>query len=274
MLFVNDFYLVEAPLLRFFGYRAPIFTWVRIDPSVFGRVGRFWLHFSSLFSDRIIAVSHHIQSLLPERVSSDLLYDPVSAEFLPSPETRYSDKLTFVFVGNYIEGKGQDVAIAAFSQIFFRFPNSRLHFYGGDMGLSRNRIYRERLEAQATSLGVADAITFGDFLKNPRSVLEGAFVALNLSRSESFSRTVLEASACGVPVIATRCGGPAEIVRDGETGIMIPVDNVAACVEAMHSLCIDPDRAAKMGAAGRERVMKFFSPKAFSLRLQALLDET
>ncbi|OOY04242.1 hypothetical protein BMI87_11840 [Thioclava sp. F28-4] len=271
---VNDFYLVEASLLRFLGYRAQIFTWVRIDPDVFGRVGRFWLQLSSLFSDRIIAVSRHIQSLLPERISSELIYDPVSAEFLPCPEAKYSDHLTFVFVGNYIDGKGQDIAIEAFSQIFSSFPNSRLKFYGGDMGLSRNRIYRKKLETQAASLGVADAITFGDFVKDPRSVLEGAFVALNLSRSESFSRTVLEASACGLPIIATKCGGPAEIVRDGETGIMIPVDNIAACVEAMHSLCIDPDRAAKMGAAGRERVMKVFSPQAFSQRLQTLLAET
>lgn len=270
-LLVNDFYLIQGPLLRALCHGGPILTWVRIDPAAFGRIGRIWLWLSARLSDRIVAVSRHIQRLLSEGMTSYLLYDPVSEEFLADPLPRAIGIREFVFLGNYIEGKGQDMALEAFARLLPDVPEARLRFHGGDMGLDRNRAYRRALEAQAVSLGIADSVTFGEFAAEPRVVLAGAFAALNLSRSESFSRTVLEASACGLPVIATRSGGPAEIVADGETGLMIPVDDVGACVAAMRKLCDDPTRAAEMGAAGRERVLETFAPAAFADHLRSLV---
>ena len=273
VLLVNDFYLIQGPLLRVFGHRGPILTWLRIDPGAFGRMGRVWLSLSARLSDRIVAVSRHVQRLLPDGMPSCLLYDPISSEFLAAPAPRHPDRRDFVFLGNYIEGKGQDLALEVFARLLPHVPQARLHFHGGDMGLDRNRSYRRVLEEKAADLGIAGAVTFGDFAETPRAVLEGAFAALNLSRSESFSRTVLEASACGLPVIATRSGGPAEIVEDGETGFMIPVGDLAACSAAMRMLCDDPDRAARMGAAGRARVIQTFAPEAFARSLSSLILE-
>lgn len=275
VLLVNDFYLIQGPLSRILGHRGQILTWVRIDPAAFGRMGRVWLAFSSRLSDALVAVSRHVQGLLTTGRQSRLLYDPVSAEFLPDdPAPRPPATREFVFLGNYIEGKGQDLALEAFARLLPNVPQARLRFHGGDMGLDRNRAYRRALEARAASLGIAGAVTFGDFAANPRAVLAGAFAALNLSRSESFSRTVLEASACGLPVIATRSGGPAEILVDGETGLMIPVGDVAACAEAMRALCDDPARASRMGAAGRARVLATFAPETFARALRGLITET
>lgn len=270
-LLVNDFYLIQGPLLRGLRHRGPILTWVRIDPAAFGRMGRIWLSLSARLSDRIVAVSRHIEGLLPAGVTSCLLYDPVSEEFLAEAAPLSAGSREFVFLGNYIEGKGQDMALEAFARLLPDVPEARLRFHGGDMGLDRNRAYRRALEARAVSLGIADAVTFGEFAAEPRLVLAGAFAALNLSRSESFSRTVLEASACGLPVIATRSGGPAEIIADGETGLMIPVGDVTACVVAMRALCDDPARASRMGAAGRARVLETFAPDAFADRLRSLV---
>lgn len=273
VLLVNDFYLIQGPLLRGFRHRGPILTWVRIDPAAFGRMGRIWLSISAWQSDSIVAVSRHIQGLLPAGMASCLLYDPISEEFLADPMTQATGTREFVFIGNYIEGKGQDMALEAFARLLPDVPEARLRFHGGDMGLDRNRAYRRALEAQAIRLGIADAVTFGGFAADPRSVLAGAFAALNLSRSESFSRTVLEASACGLPVIATRSGGPAEIIADGETGLMVPVGDVTACVVAMRALCDDPARASRMGSAGRARVLEIFAPDAFAHRLRSLISK-
>lgn len=273
VLLVNDFYLIQGPLLRILRHRGPILTWVRIDPAAFGRMGRVWLALSSRLSDVLVSVSCHVQGLLPTGMQSRLLYDPVSAEFLADPATSLFETREFVFLGNYIEGKGQDVALEAFARLLPDVPRARLRFYGGDMGLDRNRAYRRALEARATALGIAGAVTFGDFAADTRAVLAGAFAALNLSRSESFSRTVLEASAYGLPVIATRSGGPAEIIVDGETGLMIPVGDVAACAMAMRALCDDPARAARMGAAGRARVLSTFAPEAFARSLRSVIME-
>lgn len=272
-LLVNDFYLIQGPVLRLLRHRGPILTWVRIDPAAFGRMGRFWLSLSARLSDSIVAVSRHIQGLLPAGMASCLLYDPVSEEFLAEPAPASTGGREFVFLGNYIEGKGQDMALEAFARLLPDVPEAQLRFHGGDMGLDRNRAYRRALEAQAVSLGIADAVTFGEFAAEPRVVFAGAFAALNLSRSESFSRTVLEASACGLPVIATRSGGPAEIVVDGETGLMVPVDDVRACATAMRKLCDDPNRATEIGAAGRERVLSMFSSETFSRNLGDLIAE-
>lgn len=271
VLLVNDFYLIQGPLLRGLRHQGPILTWVRIDPAAFGKMGRIWLSISARLSDRIIAVSHHIQRLLPGGMTSCLLYDPVSEEFLADVAPRSFRSPEFVLLGNYIEGKGQDLALEAFAPLLSDVPDARLRFHGGDMGLERNRAYRRALEARAVSLGIEDAVTFGEFAADPRTVLTGAFAALNLSQSESFSRTVLEASACGLPVIATRSGGPAEIIADGETGMMIPVGDVVACTEAMKALCDDPVMAARFGAGGRVRVLETFAPDVFARRLRSLV---
>lgn len=273
ILLVNDFYLIQGPLLRCFFHKGSILTWVRIDPVAFGRVGRIWLSLSALLSDCIVAVSRHVQGLLPAGMSSRLLYDPVSHEFLGDVVQMVSQGRDFVFLANYIQGKGQDMALEAFARLLPDVPQARLQFYGGDMGLDRNRAYRRGLEARAISLGVAGAVTFGDFAPDPRTALEGAFAALNLSKSESFSRTVLEASACGLPVIATRSGGPAEIILEGETGLLIPVDDVGACVAAMRKLCDDPNLAVRMGMAARAHVMQTFSPETFRVSLSSLIFE-
>jgi glycosyltransferase involved in cell wall biosynthesis len=271
MLLINDFYLMQGPLLRVLGFRGQMLTWVRMDPTAFGRIGQIWLATSAAMSNRMIAVSRHVQSLLPPSIASDLLYDPISAEFLPPPPPRSPDGYDFVFLGNYINGKGQDVAIAAMAELLKTVPTARLHFHGDDMGLPKNRRYLAGLKHQAERLGVTAAVTFGGFAKSSRAVLEGAFAALNLSRSESFSRTVLEASACGLPVIATRCGGPEEIVEDGRTGFLIPVGDAKACAEAMRMLCNDRARASRMGADARASVMLKFAPDNFADNLKALI---
>lgn len=270
-LFLNDFYLMQGALVRVLGYRRTIVTWVRIDPAAFGRIAQVWLLAARLTSDRVVAVSQYIQTLLPPRLTSAVIYDPVTSEYLPKPRTTRGTEHTFVYLGNYIPGKGQDVAIEALAEVVRTCPGARIEFHGGVMGLEKNRAYRRKLEQRTVELGLQASVAFHDFVASPRAVLVGKLGALNLSRSESFSRTVLEASACGLPVIATRCGGPEEIVEHDETGFLIPIDDSARCAAAMIALCTTPALAERMGAAGRKRVMEIFSPQSFQSRLMALL---
>lgn len=270
-LFVNDFYLVQGALARAAGFRGEILTWVRIDPAAFGRVSAIWLRLSQIASDRIVAVSKHIQGLLPPWMDSALVYDPVSEEFMQPAEPGPDGGCCFVYLGNYIPGKGQDIAVTALQKVTAACPDARIAFFGGDMGLEKNRAYRCSLEALAQELQVADAVTFGDFLSSPRTAFTGKLAALNFSQSESFSRTVLEASASGLPVIATRSGGPEEIIEDRETGLLVPLNDAAACADAMIELCNGGEAAVRMGQAGRDRVMNLFSLEAFRSRLLAVL---
>lgn len=268
---INDFYLMQGAMCRLLGFKGNVITWVRISPTAFGRISKFWLWTGKHISDHVVAVSKHIETLLPKGTATTLLYDSVEVQHKSNIPENSQTQRTFVFVGNYIEGKGQDIALDAMCRVTREFPDARIEFYGGDMGLLKNRAYRQALEERSKALGIADKIYFGDFVSDASSVLIGKFASLNLSSSESFSMAVLEASACGLPVIATRSGGPQEIIDDGKTGYLIPLDDAQACASAMIDLCSNPRLAKKMGRAGKSKVITEFSQKKFRQRLIKLV---
>ena len=276
---VNDFYLLPGPLTRLFGFRGRIVTWVRIDPRRYGTAGNFWLFAARRWSNSIVSVSNYIGNCLPPAFTTTLIYEP--SVFRPIKEG-IRDPQAMLFVGNYIHGKGQQEAITAFQLIADRFPAATLVFHGGDMGLEKNRDYLAGLLRQAAAGPGAERIIFGPFLSDPADVRGRAGIALNFSHSESFSLTCLEASASGLPVIATRCGGPEEIVEDGATGLLVPIGDTNAMAEAMVQLLGDPDRATTMGEAARHLVTERFSPitirkslvKAFGLATTGKLGST
>ena len=99
-----------------------------------------------------------------------------------------------------------------------------------------------------------------------------AYAALNFSNSESFSLTCLEASAHGLAVIATRCGGPEEIIEDGVTGFLVPVGDIEAMAARMADVLCNPEMAAAMGEAGRQMVGQRFSIAQFHAQLLEIFD--
>ena len=265
---VNDFYLVQGVLAKLFGFKRPIVTWVRMDPDAYGRVlGRGLLALAGAGSTYVVAVSRMIAALLPARFDAKVLYDPAPS---PGSISTSAEAGQFVLIGNYIEGKGQDVAIRAFAAIAEDFPKARLVFHGSDMGLERNRAYRARLVALATQMGVAERTVFGEFLAEPAAALRPALAALCLSSRESFSLVTQEASALGLPVIATRCGGPEEIVEHGRTGWLVPVGDADAVAAAMRQALADPARAERMGRSGASLMGERFGPEQFRQRAAAL----
>ena len=255
---LNDFYLLHGTMLRLMGFRGRIVTLVRIDPSRFGLAGRIWLAAARWASTEMVAVSRFIQSILGPDSRARLIY----AHSDPSPRgeaTSGPASRTFLFVGNIIEGKGQDLAVRALHHIAEAYPAARLRFVGGDMGLEKNRLFRQRVERLAAEGPAAGRIEFAEAASDLRPHYREAFAALNFSESESFSLTCLEASAAGLALIATRCGGPEEIVKDGVTGFLVPVGDVATMAERMAWLLDHPERAAQMGAAAQVLVAERFS---------------
>jgi glycosyltransferase involved in cell wall biosynthesis len=88
--------------------------------------------------------------------------------------------------------------------------------------------------------------------------LQGADVFLHSSSSEGISNAVLEAMACGLPVVTTDVGGMAEAVRDGVDGHVVAPRDVAAAAEALTRLAGDPEGRKRMGDSARERVRDRF----------------
>lgn len=267
-LLLNDFYLMHGAVLRVLGYRGRILQWVRCNPYNYaGKIAQPLLWLARKSADNFIAVSSFVQSLLPRHYNTEILYDYYAGK--PRTTTQPTEK-TFIYVGNYIVGKGQDVAVQAFAKIAQHDATLRLAFYGGDMGLQKNRDYKTQLEVAAKQTGLSDRMTFHDFVADTFPILESAFATLNFSVSESFSMTVLEASGAGVPVIATASGGPQEIIKDGITGYSIPVGDVDMAADKMLELLRNPEQAAMMGRAGAEHIKQRFSAEVFRSKLQKL----
>ena len=266
---LNDFYLLHGAVLRWLGFRGRTVTFVRIDPTRYGAAGRWWLRAARWCSIEVTAVSTFIQSLLGPEFPSRLIYEQVSLDAV-RPASPDRDRPLILFVGNMIEGKGQDVAIAAFDRIVELYPRARLRFVGGDMGLEKNRHFTLRLKQAAADGPAPERIEFVGASDDVTAHYATAFVALNCSESESFSITCLDGSAAGLPVVATRCGGPEEIVEDGKTGFLVSVGDGNAVAERLAWLFDHPEQAAAMGDAGRRLVAQRFSPELARAALKDL----
>lgn len=112
------------------------------------------------------------------------------------------------------------------------------------------------LQALSRQLGVQNRVQFVGGLAH--ADMPAALQALDIfvapSRRESFGVSVLEASACRVPVVASRVGGLPEVVDDGSTGLLVPSDDAPALANALLLLATDEPRRRAMGAAGRRLV--------------------
>lgn len=274
-LWLNDFYLMHGAALKVMGYACRTISVVRCFPRQFaGPLAKPMLILVALTSQRVLAVSQVIaREIAPlmrmrEEDRPMVLYDYFAGQLVTPLQ---ANRKSFLYVGNYIEGKGQDMALEAFARLAAVEPLGALRFYGGDMGLPKNRAYRERLEKMAEKLGISGRVTFHDFTASLERVFAESFAALNFSRAESFSMTVLEASGAGLPVIATDCGGPREIIREGETGFLIPVGDVNGAAKAIIKLASDPVSARQMGEAGAAHVAATFSKENYRHQMLAVL---
>lgn len=115
---------------------------------------------------------------------------------------------------------------------------------------------RKRLEAMASELNLSDRVSFVGFVAHEAvpALMRSLDILVNCSRSESFGVVICEASACGLPVIATDVGGVREAMLDGDTGVLVPRDDVEALADAIGELAADPARRAALGAAGRRYI--------------------
>jgi glycosyltransferase involved in cell wall biosynthesis len=157
-----------------------------------------------------------------------------------------------VTLANLTWQKSHDVLLRATAKVVTACPAFRLVLIGE--GPERSRIE-----------GLVEELRLGDKVLLAGSVTEGSRLLRNFrfsvlsSRQESFPNAVVESMAAGVPVVATSVGGIPEVIRHGIDGMLVPPGEPDALAEAMLKLLLDPQLAARMGEAARERVNQSFS---------------
>ncbi len=186
--------------------------------------------------------------------------DPMPASTLPMAAR---DGLCVGTVKGLAPVYGVDLLIRAFAQLL----QSRAE--GGAAGqraplrlrLVGDGPQRAELQGLADGLGVAAQVDFVGAVAHARvpDELRRFDVFVAASRQESFGVAVLEASAAGVPVVATRVGGLPEVVDPGITGLLVPPDDVPALAQAIAQLLDDADLRQRMGEAGRRWVAAHYA---------------
>jgi glycosyltransferase involved in cell wall biosynthesis len=123
------------------------------------------------------------------------------------------------------------------------------------------------MRALATELGLADVVELPGRVdpEAMRGMLGGASIACLSSVWEGMPGAVMEAMACGLPVVATDVSGTREVVADGESGLLVPPCDPPALARALARLLDDPELRTRLGTAGRRRMEERFS-------LEAMLD--
>lgn len=143
-----------------------------------------------------------------------------------------------------------------------QFPNTRYVLVGdGEQ--------RSSFERQARDLGVMHNFLFLGRRSDIPEILASCDIAVLPSRAEGLPNAVLEYMAAGLPVIASRVGGNAELVQDGVTGILVPAEDWAALLK----LLSEPSLARRLGQAGREFTVQNFSFERLVRDVDALYTE-
>jgi glycosyltransferase involved in cell wall biosynthesis len=173
--------------------------------------------------------------------------------------------------------KGHHLIIEAAARLRPRFPGLRVVLAGSPA--SEYPDYPGRLEALARELGVGDAVEMPGFVPTAEVLTRlSVYVNATFRDEEGFgleglSGAMLEASWVGLPVVATRGGGTAEGLVEGETGTLVDSPTADALAEAVGRYLEDPELSARTGAAGRGFAQERFAPERASARLFELLAE-
>ncbi len=169
-------------------------------------------------------------------------------------DRRLSDHPFILNIGTFEDKKGQDVLVRAYAKIRAQFPGHRLVLIGRT-GESENRI-----RSLIAACGLDDYVVIVKDLPHRyiAAYLERAAMFVLPSRIEPFGIVVLEAGVFGLPVIATAVGGVTEILNHGETGLLVPADDVDALAEQILFVLHHPAEAQAMAANLKRHVMLHF----------------
>lgn len=156
-----------------------------------------------------------------------------------------------ISIGRYAYDKGNDLLLQAWSVIEKKHPDWTLDIYGnGD---------KEPYQKQMVELGIDPqrCHLYGPISDVKKEYLSSSFFVLP-SRFEGFGLVIIEAMACGVPVVAFDCeNGPRSIIDDGETGFLIPPFDINALAEKLMQLISDDNLRKKIGANAQEAASQY-----------------
>jgi glycosyltransferase involved in cell wall biosynthesis len=202
---------------------------------------------------------------------SAVVHDGTSPALLEERSTPRSG-FRIGLVGRISPWKGQHVFIQAGALVNQRFPEARFFIIGA--ALFGEDQYDQEVRRLPGQLGIQDRVEFTGFRNDIRQAIAGLDLLVHAStKGEPFGQVIIEGMAAGKPVVATNGGGVPEIVKDGQTGILVPMGEIQAMADAICQILADPARAKAMGIRGQQRVADHFTLEQTARRVETVYAE-
>jgi glycosyltransferase involved in cell wall biosynthesis len=226
---------------------------------------------SEAAADRFVReriVPRDLLSVVPNGVDVDLFQDvPASTRDNLRRSLAVEQKFVWLAVGRFEVAKDYPNMLRAFSAVRAQHPESVLLLVG------RGSLQGET-ETLAAELSLGDSVRFLGVRHDVPEVMTAADGYVMSSAWEGMPMVLLEAAAAGLPIVATRVGGNHEVVRDGETGYLVPERDADGLATAMRRLTQLPEHERRaMGARGREHVRTHYGLQRVAERWEALYRE-
>ena len=238
-----------------------------------------WRHaaFATIITEKLRAEAEtELAGYLPPRIAVQAMGVDTGrlSRDTPWQPPRPGEPLRIMSCGRLNQVKGHQDLLQAIRMLRDAGHDARLVVAGEDDAGGTG--YRRVIEARIAELGLDDAVTLLGAVSEGevrRHLLEAHVFAL-ASWHEPLGVALMEAMSCEVPTIGTAAGGVAELIRDGQDGILVPPRDPPAMADAILRLAGDPNLARRLGQAGRERIVSGFGAEAGAETLIRLVAET
>lgn len=200
-----------------------------------------------------------------------VVHDGIS-DFAHPPRLLETKNPIIGLVGRISPWKGQHIFINAAAEVVKLYPGAQFQMIGSAM--FGEEAYEAEVKKLVTELGLDDNIVFAGFCEDVFDKINALDILVHASTTgEPFGQVVVEGMVAGKPVVATRGGGVLEIVVEGETGYLVPMDDASAMAEAVIKLLMNPGAAHRMGLRGRARVLQRFTIDITTHKIQDIYSE-
>jgi glycosyltransferase involved in cell wall biosynthesis len=215
--------------------------------------------FARCFADFFIFNSHHTYLSLSRMVRIGqkwrVIYSGVDLPFdsLPPPEP--GSRFKIAAVGNLQSTKGQIYLVDALARLRPRYPGLEFHLVGDFF----QKDYVEEIQTRAREKNVLDRFIFHGRQADPMRIVRDCDLLVHPAIVEPLGNAIIEAMSWGKPVVAFDVGGPAEIIKNGETGYLVPQHDSGLLADRISDLLQDPALRRRMGQNAFREVQERFS---------------
>ena len=258
-------------------------VWYMRDGLEDRRVSRKLLALLASRCDLALCISQYVAGQVRQHVSQSLpatvVYNIVDLDRFqpgksgPADLAKRSDEIWFGIVGPITPLKGHDIFLDAAEKVGRRLPKARFVVVGNNpYATQAGSDYEARLLRRVETSSLRDRVRFLGFRQDVPNVLSCLDVLVQPNRGpEGLGRSVLEAMACGVPVVAVSHWGPGELIRNGETGLLFPPLDSGALAAHMFTLGGDLALRKVLGQRAHAWIHQHLIPETLAGQFQAVL---